>query len=699
MIKEKVSALWEKTDLSEAASLIYIPLSAVYLESVLRIKYPSDFGAFLPAMLVFSLAFGILLSMLCTLPKSEKVRKICAGAVIFCLCLYFTVESFVKNAYQVFMTISSIAEGTGGVLTDFLDTFLKAIQSGFLIIILLFLPFILFVLICLIKKIKFSFGIKDEHRRGVLIVEAVLVCVMSAVGTKAVFNSEIMFGVYREAYNFDRASSAFGLITGTRLDIQYSVFGNPSENSFIIEAPPEPEKPDDVADTAEEKPLETEIPEKQEYGCNVLDIDFESIMAETSDENLLNVHRYVASLSGTKQNEYTGLFEGKNLIIIAAESFCGEVIDEELTPTLYRLANNGIKFSDFYQPTWGGSTSTGEYSILTGLVPTMGVSSIRKIAECDLSFTIGNKLKAEGYTTGSYHDGTYTYYNRDKTHTKFGYDYFKAFGSGLENVMSTSGWPASDLEMIQATLPDYIDKEPFSVYYMSVSGHGFYTNFNNSMSMKNRSYVESLDYSTTVKAYIAANLELEHALAYLVDELEKAGIADDTVIVVCPDHYPYALEKGESWGNDEDYLGELYGYPVTNNAERDHSVCIIWSGCLENENKDMQTEITGPSYSLDILPTLCNLFGVSYDSRLLVGRDVLSDAEALVIWPDYNWKTKLGYYNYTTKKFIPAGEDVTVSDDYINAVNAIVKNKISYSKAVITYDYFSLVTGDRSEDK
>ena len=696
MIKEKISALWEKADLSEAVSLIYIPLSTVCLELVLRIKYPSDLGEFLPAMLIFSLAFGIFLNMLCMLPKSEKVRKICAGAVIFCLCLYFTVESFVKSAYQVYMTVSSIAEGTGGVLTDFLGTFLKAIRSGFFIIILLFLPFILFVLICLVKKIRFDFGIRYEHRKSMLAFNAVLICVMFVGGTKAVFNSDTMFGVYREAYNFDRASSAFGLITGTRLDIQYAVFGNPAENSFIIEVPAEPAKPDNVIEENPPEPVEPDVPE---YGFNILDIDFESIMAETADANLLNVHRYVASLSGTKQNEYTGLFKGKNLILIAAESFCGEVIDEELTPTLYRLANNGIKFSDFYQPTWGGSTSTGEYSILTGLVPTMGVSSIRKIAECDLSFTIGNKLKAEGYTTGSYHNGTYTYYNRDKTHTKFGYDYFKAFGSGLEDVMNSSLWPASDLEMIQATLSDYIDKEPFSVYYMSVSGHGFYTNFNNSMSMKNRSDVEELDYSTTVKAYIAANLELEHAMAYLVDELEKSGIADDTVIVICPDHYPYALEKGESWGNDEDYLSELYGYPVTNNAERDHSVCIIWSGCLENGNKDMQTEITGPSYSLDILPTLCNLFGVPYDSRLLVGRDVLSDAEALVIWPDYNWKTELGYYNYTMKKFIPASEDITVDDEYINAVNAIVKNKISYSKAVVTYDYFSLVTGGSYEEK
>lgn len=248
--------------------------------------------------------------------------------------------------------------------------------------------------------------------------------------------------------------------------------------------------------------------------------------------------------------------------------------------------------------------------------------------------------------------------------------------------------------MMQYTISDYIDKEPFSVYYMSVSGHGFYTNFNNGMSTKNRSEVEDLDYSTTVKAYLAANLELEHALTYLIGELEAAGIADNTVIAICPDHYPYALEKGESWGNSEDYLGELYGYTVTNSAQRDHNAFVLWSGCLENENSDMAATISSPTYSLDILPTLCNLFGVEYDSRLLVGRDVFSDAEALVIWPDYNWKTERGYYDYTRKQFIASDGSETVDNEYIEYINTIVKNKIAYSKAVINYDYFSLVSAE-----
>lgn len=681
-----------KKYIPEAVSVLYFPLTLIYLEIALKIKAaPNAVTYWLPALL-FSAAFGILIGAFCLMIRSKTARYIATLLALSAVCLYFTVEAFMQSAYQVFMTIDSIAQGTGGVLTDFSDTFFKAIKNGAWVILLFFMPVFLFLLIIFAKGLAYEHRVEHQRRLPVLIGSLFMLMAFCIEGLIAVHSSPTMLGVYRDAYNFNNAVCSFGLVTGTRLDIQYSIFGDPSAGEFVIEQPAEPSAPEEDSSQSEEPSRQ---PEEQpvEYGYNVTDIDFDTIIANTSDKTLLNVHKYVQSLSGTKQNAYTGLFKGKNLILIAAESFSKEVIDPVRTPTLYRLSTKGIKFTDFYQPTWGGSTSTGEYSILTGLVPTAGVSSMLKIADCDLSFTIGNKLKNEGYFSAAYHDGTYTYYSRNLTHTKFGYETFTAFGNGLENVMNNKVWPASDLEMFEGTLSDYIDKQPFSVYYMSVSGHGFYTNFNNGMSMKNRAEVENLDYSTTVQAYLAANMELEHALAYLVDELEKAGIADDTVIAICPDHYPYALEKGESWGNSEDYLGELYGFTVTNSAERDHNAFILWSGCLENENSDMATTISTPTYSLDILPTLCNLFGVEYDSRLLVGRDVFSDAEAIVVWPDYNWKTERGYYDYTRKQFIPAEGNEAADDEYIDRINSIVRNKIAYSKAVLNYDYFKIVDG------
>ncbi len=680
----------QKLTKNEIISILYIPLTVIYLEFALRLKCEIELSLFALPLTVLSLTLGLILSVLTLLPKKATVRKAAAFAVVFLLCFYCTTEAFIRGNYQVFMTLSSIIEGTGGVLKDFTDPLIKAITGGFFAIVAMFLPAIVFGV--LIRK-KFEYEIGAQAKATVLSLLAAGAFVLNIVGAKIILSGNNMLDIYRNAYNFDTAASSFGLLTGTRLDFQYSLFGNSAADEFVIEEPVVPEEP--------VEPIEPEVPDEPieeppvEYGYNVIDIDFDAIIADTSNKSLLNVHNYVSSLTGTKQNEYTGLFKGKNLILITAESFSKEVIDPVLTPTLYRLSENGFTFTDYYQPTWGGSTSTGEFSVLTGLVPTSGVKSILNITQGNTDFTVGNLLCNEGYSSFAYHNGSYTYYSRHLTHEKLGYDSFTAIGNGLEKGVKDSPWPASDLTMMEFTINDYIDKQPFSVYYMSVSGHGFYADFNHGIASKNREAVEGLPYSTTVQSYIAANLELEYALKYLIDELDKAGITDNTVIAITSDHYPYALEKGEAWGNTEDYLGELYGYPVTNSPERDHNALIIWSGCLENEYKELAVDITEPTYSLDILPTLCNLFGLPYDSRLLVGRDVFSPAEAIVIWPDYNWKTKLGYYDFTRKQFTPAIEGETVDDTYIERINAFVKNKIAFSKAVINYDYFGIVFGEK----
>jgi lipoteichoic acid synthase len=394
----------------------------------------------------------------------------------------------------------------------------------------------------------------------------------------------------------------------------------------------------------------------------------------------------VGSQTPTSQNRYTGLFRGKNLIFITAEAFTDKLIDPEMTPTLYRLANQGIRFTDYYQPAWGASTTSGEYSNLVGLVPTNGGSCMFEARQQNLLLTIGNQLKAQGYSSAAYHNNDYTFYSRHNTHTFLGYDKYIGYGNGIEEGV-TSCFPESDLEMIDLTIPWHIDQQPFSLYYMTVSGHSVYKPGANAMAIKNYDAVKDLPYSETVKCYFACNLELEYAMASMIAQLEEAGIADDTVIVLATDHYPYGLEKSSTWGNDRDYLSELYGKPVSDCFIRDHNALIIWSGSIEG----MDIVVDSPVSSLDILPTLSNLFGVTYDSRLLVGRDVFSDAMPLVFWPQYDWKTDLGTYNHSTGIFTPA-PGVEVDESYVEYINALVRGKITYSKSVQNYDYFNYIT-------
>ena len=170
----------------------------------------------------------------------------------------------------------------------------------------------------------------------------------------------------------------------------------------------------------------------------------------------------------------------------------------------------------------------------------------------------------------------------------------------------------------------------------------------------------------------------------LLRQLTEAGIADDTVVVISTDHYPYGLEPSRTWKNNEDYVGELYGVEEYDFFRRDKSALIIWSGCIE----DMGLQIDDPVYSLDILPTLSNLFGVEYDSRLLIGRDVFSDELPLVLWPNHSWKTDKGSYNFSTGTFTPA-EGVQVEEGYVEYVTSVVRNKITYSRSVQEVNYFN----------
>ena len=349
-----------------------------------------------------------------------------------------------------------------------------------------------------------------------------------------------------------------------------------------------------------------------------------------------------------------------------------------MTPTLYRLTTQGIEFTNYYEPLWSGCTSGGELVNLSGLAMNCEMNTYSKQKPFN---TIGSQLMKEGYFSRAYHNNIYTFYDRHKTHVNLGYEQFIGMSSGMEEGVKDV-WPQSDLEMFDFTVPQYIDQQPFSVYYMTVSGHCRYNQLGNAQSKKNWDLVQHLPYSDGVKAYIACNLELEKGLTSLVRQLEEAGIADDTVIVMAPDHYPYGL--GKAWGLKHDGLAELYGVDKYDLFQRDKNTLILWSGCLE----DMDLKIDAPVCSVDILPTLSNLFGVTYDSRLTVGRDVLGSEEAISLWPDYSWVTEKGSYLASNRKFTPA-EGVEIPEGYVDRINSIVTNKVKFSRMVQNAPFFT----------
>ena len=653
----------------------------VYNEGMLHLWITEELLiARLAAVTAFALGLGLVLGLLVSFLPG-KAGKWAAVAVSLVVTVVMLVEFFVSDAYQVFMTPETIFSGASGVAQDYSELVMSLVLRDLWRIALMLLPILLYGLFCANPSVGWPL-------RAALAAGAV---VLYLLGLNAVRIHRYDLDKLDTAYNFDSAVRSFGVNMALTLETVRGG-GKAGEPEFIsletqATLPPETE-PAETTRPAEE----TEAAETTEateppvvYGENILEeLDLEALANTTPHRGMAAVHRYVNGLTPSKQNAYTALFEGKNLILITAEAFSKEVIDPQLTPTLYRMATKGIRFEEYYQPLWGASTTSGEFSNVVGLVPTTGGKCMKEAVQQNLFLTMGNQLQEQGYFSRAYHNHLKDFYDRDKTHTHLGYDEFLGLYGGLEGVDPV--WPESDLQMIDVTVPQYIDNQPFSVYYMTVSGHCVYTLEENVQSRNHYEEVKGLDCSETLKYYLASQLELEHAMSSLLRQLTEAGIADDTVVVISSDHYPYGLEPSRTWKNDEDFLAELYGVESYDNLYQDHNALIIWSGCLE----DMEIVVEEPVYSLDILPTLSNLFGLEYDSRLLVGRDVFSDTEPLVLWPNYSWITDKASYNTKTGEFT-VREEVQLPEGYKEYIDTLVKNKISYCNSVMELNYFNYI--------
>lgn len=626
----------------------------------------------LAAVAAFALGLGMVLALLTSFLNVIWSKRL-AVVLSFAVTVIMLVEFFVSDAYQVFMTPETIISGAGGVAQDYSELVVSLVLGDLWRIGLMVLPIVLYAL--------FFHSIPNGWPlRGILAAAAV---VLYLLGFNAVRVHRYDQEKLSRAYNFDSAVRSFGVNMALTLEAVRGS-GQTDAPAFVIPET-QPALPPETRPLQQEEPTTEETEPPVVYGDNVMTgLDFEALAAEAKHPGYSAVHSYVNSLQPSKKNEFTGLFVGKNLILITAEAFCKEVIDPQLTPTLYRMANEGIRFEEYYQPIWGASTTSGEFSNVVGLVPTTGGKCMKEAVQQDLFLTMGKQLQAQGYFSRAYHNHLKDFYDRNKTHVHLGYDKFLGLYGGLEGVDPV--WPESDLQMIDVTVPQYIDNQPFSVYYMTVSGHCVYTLDENVQSRNHYNEVAGLPYSETIKYYLASQMELEHAMASLLRQLEEAGIADDTVIAISTDHYPYGLEPSRTWKNDEDFLAELYGVESYDNLYQDHSALIIWSGCIE----DMDLTVEEPVYSLDLLPTLSNLFGVEYDSRLLVGRDVFSGTEPLVLWPDYSWITDKASYNAKTGEFIPR-EGVQLPEGYKAYIDAQVTNKIAYCNSVMNLNYFNIL--------
>ncbi|MDE5888639.1 MAG: LTA synthase family protein, partial [Bacilli bacterium] len=383
----------------------------------------------------------------------------------------------------------------------------------------------------------------------------------------------------------------------------------------------------------------------------------------------------------TNKSEYTGMFKDKNLIFILAEGFNEIAVDKDRTPTLYKLTNSGFVFNNFYSPVFL-STTGGEFQATTGLIPTQEILKLWKSEKPAISYALGNSFGSIGYRAQSYHNWTYTYYKRQETMKTLGFNNYTGCGNGLEKRMDCN-WLPLDSEMINVTTSDYLNQEGnFVTYYVSVSGHSPYNSGDN-IAKLHYDTVEYLPYSDTVKYYLASQVELDKMLETLIQKLEESGELDDTVIALVGDHYPYTLSTEE--------MNEAATYTKDGTIEVNRSNFILW-----NSDMKEKVEVDKVGSQIDVLPTILNLFGIDYDSRLIIGKDILSNYEGLAIFSNRSWVTDYGTYNSSTRKFtIKEGKELSgeTEEEYVRRINNRVANNFTISKLIIDNNYYTYILG------
>ncbi|MCR4723235.1 MAG: LTA synthase family protein [Eubacteriales bacterium] len=647
---------------SAAYTAAFFVLFVIYEEMLLHSALISRFDVKSVFMLLFCFPLGIAIYL-----ASSIMPKKLADALGMLLLLFFAVlfgsQFIYHKIFGGFFSVSQISMG-GTAIANFFKETAYTVYENLGWIALIFLP-------CIVFAVLDHFGIfnmnGDAHgSRVILLCLAVIITLASVVALH--IDGTGYFTPYDYYYSSqtgtDESVEYFGVLTTMRLELTHMLLHvDEDEIDYNTVAVIQ-----NIRDAVDFSPNEIEA------------IDFAALNKKTASSRIGYLNSYFMNKAPTIKNQYTGIFEGYNLIMLCAESFSPYLIDKDRTPTLYKLSNEGIIFSNYYN-SYPNTTTNGEYSLQMGLFPDLSRNkydaSFVYAADNYLPFCLGNMFRAAGANTYAFHNYIGSYFNRSITHPALGYT-CKFMDDGMT---FTTEWPTSDLEMMEQSVGDYINDDWFHAYYMTFSGHYKYNFAINPMSARNKDLVRDLDYSEPVKAYIACNMELEKALEYLIEQLKQAGKYENTVIVLAGDHYPYGLTEQE--------YNELAGTKIDPAIGKFKSTLICWCGGLENN-------IYCDEYccTIDVLPTLLNLFGMEYDSRLIVGVDAFSNSDHTAILANQSFINQYVRFDAGTNKAIWLVDESKVPGGYnrylSNMINSI-KTKMTVCTYIVDKDYYRFV--------
>ena len=628
-------------------SFLQLSFNFILIETFFRLlSFPSLFGLSFFRIELFTLSISIVLSVICSI-FGNHVGKFLVNLFCWAFAVYAITQLQFMNFYGSYMSVKASFDGAGRI-SEFVGQFISLID-----------PIYYLALIPPLITTLLSYRIEYTEGKNMLpaAVALIAVVILELAGHFTLVNTP-----YASLYNYprfiDRSIREFGL---SRFLIQDFRSIHSDETTLLV--------PESSADPVES----TESPESAESEDtrrnHISDASWEEIMNADDNADRKKIDQYLMSRTMTEYNDHTGMFQDYNVVYVMIEAFDYMAIDPQLTPTLYKMKEEGWDFTHHYTPKFSCATGESEFVSEISLVPMSDVCTPNQWAANDWQNSIFNLFEHAGYYTSAYHNWIDEYYDRRILYSHSGCEAYLNYDD--LNYTRLWGWQ-SDLEMMELTIPYWINQDRFFSLYVTTSTHFPY---DQGSELGNR-YLNEVsavhpDYPLLVQRYISKAIELDKSMEYLLKQLEDAGKLDHTLIVLFADHHPLEtpLQILADYGGQE--ADRLNGF------DEDRTPMIFYTPSMTPTKQDRINS------TFDILPTVANLIGLDYEPRIYVGHDYFDPESKLVIFPNGSWITDNGSYYASDDT-----HDDTLSEEEIESRNLEVQNLFTISRMIYDSDYF-----------
>ena len=333
-----------------------------------------------------------------------------------------------------------------------------------------------------------------------------------------------------------------------------------------------------------------------------------------TDEEAAEVVDFAAH-RGHESNTMSGLLKGKNLILIQLEAIDTWMVD--YMPNLKAVKEQSLVFSNHYTPAYiTAGTFNTEFIVNAGILPGASGTPTSVYTRNDFPSSLANLFREQGYTAESFHGSEGGVYNREQIHLNLGYeDYHSGSEMGMADYTMDSD--------LMVAFDDMTDDAPFFTFIITYSGHGPYSEENPIyLAHADEARAEATRTDGNYVYAVAHAKETDAFIGELMAALEEQGLLEDTVLAFYADHYNYYML-------DDDLNMDIKGVDSLDLLQ--HTDFFIYSKSLEPETVEKYTS------SIDVLPTLANLFGLSAEYELLTGDDAFSADGGYVFFNDNTW--------------------------------------------------------------